>query len=63
MTTKYSNGYFARHQNTEVVDLNSALQCARQAGETEGKVVADYLWDEELLALLVTFSSDRGDEV
>lgn len=63
MTTKYSNGYFANHQNPEVVSLEAALHCARQRGKAEGKVVADYLWDGELLALLVTFSSDRGDEV
>lgn len=60
---KFSNGYFANHQNPEVVDLRTALHCARQAGNTEGKVVADYLWDGELLALLVTFSNDIDDEI
>lgn len=59
MTFTYSNGYFANHQNPQVVDLKSALQCARQEGNSEGKVVCDYLWDEKLLALLVTFCSNN----
>ena len=45
------------------VSLETALHCARQAGNAEEKVVADYLWDGELLALLVTFSNDSDDEV
>lgn len=60
--SKYSNGYFAHHQNPEVVDFQTALQLARRLGG--GKVVADYYWDKYQKVLLVTFiSKDESDEI
>ena len=61
--TKYTNGYFARHIDPKVVNLQAALRSAREEGSREGKVVADYLWDEDLLALQVTFSDDEEDKI
>lgn len=60
--SKYSNGYFAPHQNPEVVDFQTALQLARRLGG--GKVIADYYWDKYQKVLLVTFiSNNKGEEI
>lgn len=58
MIDKLNNGYFARHQNPQIVDCPSALRIARQAGSQQNKSIVDYMWNEDHKILLVTFSNN-----